>query len=82
MKEIIDLEDFKHKIRKWVPENCACRLSKDYVSNLGFVTLYDEITSIRFKHTYIFHESVLSYVDIMIKLSRFVVHAWGQTRGG
>ena len=34
IKDITDLEDFKHKIRTWIPENCMCRLCKDFVSNL------------------------------------------------
>ena len=41
LKKITDLEDFKKKIRTWVPDNCACRLCKDYISDLGFVTLYE-----------------------------------------
>ena len=28
---------FKNKIKNWVPENCPCRLCKDYVQGLGYV---------------------------------------------
>ena len=40
LKTITNLEDFKKEISSWVPENCQCRLCKDYVQNLGFVTLF------------------------------------------
>ena len=39
LKTVTDLDEFKMKIHTWVPENCVCRLCKDYISNLGFVTL-------------------------------------------
>ena len=41
MKEIGNLNDFKKTISSWVPNNCQCRLCKDYIPNLGFVTLYE-----------------------------------------
>ena len=41
LKEISDLNKFKQEIRAWVPENCVCRLCKEYVAGLGFVTLYE-----------------------------------------
>ena len=33
-------EDVKKDINVWVPESCPCKLCKDYVPNLGVVTLY------------------------------------------
>ena len=39
MKEISNLNEFKKNITSWFPENCSCRLCKDYISNLGFATL-------------------------------------------
>ena len=41
LKKITDLQDFKDKIRAWIPESCICRLCKNYVPNLGFVTIYE-----------------------------------------
>ena len=41
MKKITDLNEFKENIKKWVPNNCKCRLCKDYVQGLGFVKLYE-----------------------------------------
>ena len=41
VKRLTNLEDFKQRVQKWVPQNCACRQCKDYVPNLGFVTLYE-----------------------------------------
>ena len=41
LKEISDLNKFKQEIRAWAPENCVCRLCKEYVAGLGFVTLYE-----------------------------------------
>ena len=40
-KAITTLEKFKGEIKKWVPENCPCRLCKEYIRGLGFVTLFD-----------------------------------------
>ena len=39
MKNLKSLEDFKNKIRKWEPAGCDCKLYKDFVSNLGYVSL-------------------------------------------
>ena len=33
------LSKFTKKIRKWRPEKCPCRICKDYVHGLGFVTI-------------------------------------------
>ena len=33
--ETVDI--FKNKIKKWIPENCPCRLCKTYVRVSGFV---------------------------------------------
>ena len=41
IKRISDFNDFKKNISEWVPENCPCRLCKEYVPELGFVTLYE-----------------------------------------
>ena len=41
IKVISDLKDFKEKISDWVPDNCPCRLCKEYIQHLGFVTLYE-----------------------------------------
>ena len=41
LKKITNLVDFKEKISAWVSENCTCRLCKDYIPNLGFVTLFE-----------------------------------------
>ena len=40
-KRLTNLEDFKNKIQTWLPQNCACRLCKGYIPNLGFATLYE-----------------------------------------
>ena len=40
IKESPTLELFKANIKKWVPK-CPCRLCKDYVKGLGFVTLFE-----------------------------------------
>ena len=41
IKTISNLEEFKEVIKDWVPANCLCRLCRDYIPNLGFVTLYE-----------------------------------------
>ena len=33
MKKIDNLQDFKKAIGRWVPENCPCKLWKDYIPN-------------------------------------------------
>ena len=37
MREIQSLEIFKKEIKKWVPQNCPCRLCKTYISRVGFI---------------------------------------------
>ena len=41
LKRLTDLDDFKNKIKEWIPQNCVCRICKDYVLNLGFASLYE-----------------------------------------
>ena len=36
-KTIESLEDFKAKIKTWVPENCPCKLWKTYIHQVGFI---------------------------------------------
>jgi ribonuclease P/MRP protein subunit RPP40 len=37
IKKISKLKDFKEAIKKWVPDNCSCRLCKNYIPGVGFV---------------------------------------------
>ena len=37
LKTIENLEEFKKKIKTWVPENCPCRLCKTYIQHVGFI---------------------------------------------
>ena len=39
IKNLKNLEEFRNKIRRWKPDRCGCKLSKDFVSNLGHVSL-------------------------------------------
>ena len=31
------LSSFKAEIKKWIPENCPCRICKKYLPGLGFI---------------------------------------------
>ena len=37
LKRIKSLNGFKNLIRNWKPNNCPCRLCKNYIPNLGFL---------------------------------------------
>ena len=39
IKEACFLSVFKGKIKKWVPEDCPCRLCNTYVGQVGFIQL-------------------------------------------
>ena len=39
IKKLKSLEDFKNKIIKWEPDGWDSKLFKDFVSNLGYVSL-------------------------------------------
>ena len=39
IKKASSLTIFKNKIKNWVPEGCRCRLRKDYVQGLGYVSI-------------------------------------------
>ena len=41
IKSLSTLEEFKREIAGWVPDNCPCRLCKDFIPGLGFVTLFE-----------------------------------------
>ena len=38
LKELTSLNAFKKGIKNWQPKNCPCRLCKQYVLNLGFIS--------------------------------------------
>ena len=40
-KSITTLDKFRDEIKLWIPENCPCRVCKEYVQGLGFATLYE-----------------------------------------
>ena len=39
LKAITTIEKFKTEVKKWLPENCSCRLCKTYISQIGFVNV-------------------------------------------
>ena len=41
IKSLSTLVEFKREIAGWVPDNCPCRLCKDFIPGLGFVTLFE-----------------------------------------
>ena len=40
IRESILLNEFKSLIKFWKPDNCPCRLSKNYIAQLGFILSY------------------------------------------
>ena len=38
-KAITSLDKFKEEIKRWIPDNCKCRLCKVYVAGLGFTNI-------------------------------------------
>ena len=40
IKSSINVEQFKSKIKLWVPSECPCRLCKTYLYITGYVDLY------------------------------------------
>ena len=38
LKESTSLHGFKKDIKNWQPKNCRCRLCKQYVLDLGFIS--------------------------------------------
>ena len=38
LKNMESLINFKREVKKWKPQGCTCRLCKEYVHNLGFLT--------------------------------------------
>ena len=41
IKNCYSLDEFKNSIKSWVPDNCPCRLCKNYVDGLGFTTTFE-----------------------------------------
>ena len=37
IKEGSSLSSFKNKVKKWIPQNCPCRLCKTYIAQVGFI---------------------------------------------
>ena len=40
-KTIILLDKFKEDIKKWIPDNCPCRLCKNYIGSVGFIEVFE-----------------------------------------
>ena len=38
MKSANNLQIFKNKIKTWIPKNCPCRLCKNYIVGVGFIS--------------------------------------------
>ena len=36
-RQATSAEEFKREIKKWIPDNCPCRLCKNYVNGVGFI---------------------------------------------
>ena len=39
LKSSSTLSEFKNKIKSWTPHDCPCRLCKNYIQGLGFVSV-------------------------------------------
>ena len=39
IRNLKSLEDFRNNIRRWEPDECDCKLCKDFVSNLVYLNL-------------------------------------------
>ena len=37
IKQCTDLAEFKNVLKSWVPQNCPCRLCKEYIQSFGFI---------------------------------------------
>ena len=37
IKNAKTLNEFKRKIKTWIPKDCTCRLCKEYIHDLGFI---------------------------------------------
>ena len=37
IKEEKSLSSFKKKIKKWIPQNCPCRICKTYITQVEFI---------------------------------------------
>ena len=40
-KSIDKLEKFQKEIKKWIPNNCECRLCKEYGAGIGFIKTFE-----------------------------------------
>ena len=36
-EDAISLKSFKVNLKRWIPENCLCRLCKTYIQRVGFL---------------------------------------------
>ena len=39
IKHSVSLSIFKNKIKTWTPDKCPCRLCKDYIEGVGYVSI-------------------------------------------
>ena len=37
IKNSDSLNIFKHKIKKWTPDNCPCKICRNFIKNLGYI---------------------------------------------
>ena len=37
IKNSDSLNIFKHRIKQWTPDNCPCKISRNFIKNLGYI---------------------------------------------
>ena len=72
LKTITTFEKFKTEIKKWVPENCPCRLCKTYIPQLGFVNVCNWNSLVRL----VMHQCILDVVLLRIFLNMGNLWMW------
>ena len=37
IKNLESLNIFKHRIKQWTPDNCPCKICRNFIKNLGYI---------------------------------------------
>ena len=69
-KNVPNFSVFKNRIKKWKSENCPCRLSKTYISRLGFTYAFAPVSWMKLWH---FSHSCLHKRKLVFKFLTFLI---------
>ena len=73
VKESESLNTFKFKMKRWIPEGCACIICKIYLGQVGFITTLKKLLLNEIKLCYHYYNCIQVVCHFRLMYSSFVL---------